>query len=233
MPKMRDVGQDIRNSRNAFVNLVWPAIRDKWFDGAELEPVEGEADSLKYSMDTKAGIDYWSVGDGLVSIASRVQNRAIDYGTFTVRADRNNGTDTELQKRTRENSNDELSPTWMVQAYIDAPWREHDDLGKVWIVESGEVLNAARAKQSDVISWVNNGTLGTHYGENGTGSNQYIGENEDFYYIHWRDYNRYRKIDWLNNPNIQARCANVLIPRVDPKTNQPPENQDTLDGYGD
>lgn len=226
--KVRDVGQDILNSRKAFTQLVWPEISDEWFDGADIEPVEGAADTLKESMDIESGIDYWSVGDGLQSIASRVQNVGADISTFTVRVSRATGAKTELQKRLEEHDSDNLTPTWMIHAYIDAP--ENDN--QKWEVEKGELLNVAKARQKELIKYVKNGSFGSHYEKNGTKHNDWVGENEEFYYVHWYTYNKFRDVEWLSEPKIQP-FAPILTPSFDPANDTPHHNQNQLDGYGD
>jgi len=225
----RSVGSDISNSRRAFVNLVWPQISERWFGGAELEPVEDERDSLKHAMDSISGVDYWTVGDNLQSIASRVQN--CNYSTFTIRMRRNQtGNDTEFQKRKHALDSEGLSPDWVVQAYVDVPV-DTNRRNDTWRVNDGELLNAAIAKEDELIKWVDNGDLGCHYGVNGTGSNNDVGEDEDFYYVHWIDYDRYdRYIKWLNRPRADG-VAPPQHPRFDPISEEPPQNQTKLNAH--
>lgn len=225
----RSVDSDMSNSRRAFEELIWPEINEKWFDGAELEPVEEENDSLKHAMDTVAGVDYWSVGDQLEPIASRVQNQHKDISTFTIRMDRRtpgSGINTEFQKRLQSINNGGLSPKWAIQAYISADKIDRD--GEVfWVLDHANIKNVALAKEDELIEWCDDGSEGQHFGQNGTGNNEYAGENEDFYYVHWRDYSRFRWLDTLKEPSVQV-FAQPFRAKYDPKTKEPVDGQSTL-----
>lgn len=120
---MSNFGDDLRDSRTRFEEIVWPEINGWFGDDPELHRTEDQPGALREDFDRISGVDYWAVeqGAGMVSIASRVQT--YDETTFTVRYSRGTGNDTEYQKRMRQlNSHYEL-PTYTVQAYVDATLR--------------------------------------------------------------------------------------------------------------
>jgi len=229
----RTVETDISNSRRAFEELVWPTISKEWFDGADLEPVEEEDDSLKKAMDTIAGVDYWMVGDSLEPIASRVQNGK-DISTHTVRMSRNtpgSGDDTEFQKRLQTMEKGGLSPKWAIQAYVAVD--EINESGiKHWVIENGKLLNAAMVKEKELIQWCEDGVEGVHFGKNGTGHNADTGEDEDFYYVHWDDYSRFRWFRSIDKVSEQS-FAKPLGTQYDPTTKEPMSGQKGLDEFVD
>lgn len=177
--------RDLGKSAKQFVDIVWPNVTDEWFGGGDVAPVEAVSEEdFADKLDQLAGIDYWVVqsDEGMRGIASRVQSGKYgDMSTFTVRYRRKSGVDTEFQKRKQAIENDYLYPYWTIQAYV----------------QRGKVDNAAVVRTDDLIRYIDRGELDVHYGENGTQTDGAA----RFYYIHWKDLDKYYDVQWLKETN--------------------------------
>jgi len=118
-----DVARDLSWSAKAFVDLVWPMIREH-LGGGELVPAEAVMDErMSKDFDMLAGIDAWQVcrPGGIRGIASRVQKGKKAWNTFTIRYARTTGTETEYSKRMRAIEHSDMGwllPHITVQAYV-------------------------------------------------------------------------------------------------------------------
>lgn len=217
---------DLSNSRRAFENLVWGAVRNEWFDGAELEPVEEENDSLKEAMDQIAGIDYWTVGDTMQSIASRVQNvESVDgcYNSYTVRTARGKSRNTEFQKRLEAARSEGANPDWAVQAYVSCPIKHKAD-EKIWMVdhEDATLVNVAIMPEMQLIKWLDNGESGVHYSVNHP-----KGDTQEFRAAYWLDLAKFNlNIQWLIPPK-RPPDGYCLDPKLPPAEIQATSSQKT------
>jgi hypothetical protein len=114
--------KDLKKSNQAFMSLVWPAIKTMC-GGGEIKPVEMMDELLATDLDILCGIDIWQTikGDGCRGIASRVQFGPKNWGTFTIRKERDSGAVTEYEKRkTAIYSNGRfIYPYLTCQSYID------------------------------------------------------------------------------------------------------------------
>lgn len=117
------VQRDLDDSAEAFINIVWPHIREGC-GGGELKPVETLPGDWPDMFDQLTGIDAWQVvgdGEALRGIASRVQWSDC-AGTTTIRLDRpTTGAMTEWEKNDKAVSNWSrgfLSAFLRVHAYI-------------------------------------------------------------------------------------------------------------------
>ena len=115
--------RDLRNSSRAFLEFVWPQIRDQ-LGGGEVIPVESVTDSaMANQLDQLGGIDVWHVrsASGIRGIGSRVQQTKVPYASFTVRKTRTSGAETEWTKRKRalDSRHGWLYPALVVQAYVE------------------------------------------------------------------------------------------------------------------
>lgn len=138
---------DLQESAKAFWEIVWPKIKG-WFGDAELIPVEEGEGMMAAKLDMFSGIDYWIVktSEGIRGLASRVQ-KDTDYSTFTIRKDRQSGVRTEYAKLKEAIEEDRLYPYWTCQSYV--------------IIESKTFLNSARCRTKDLITFVEQGKMGT------------------------------------------------------------------------
>ena len=117
--------RDLTWSAKAFVDLVWPAVREALGNG-ELVPAEAVMnDRMSRDFDMLASIDGWQVcrPGGIRGIASRVQKLAAaarPYNTFTIRYARTTGAETEFSKRLKAIEQQEgwIYPHFTVQAYV-------------------------------------------------------------------------------------------------------------------
>lgn len=118
-----DVTKDLNDSAQAFRALVWPALEQSVFRGAEMICGEMLGDSAFFGViDRYAGVDAWLIRheQGTVyTIASRVQfvaERA--WPSFTIREERYTGSRTELEKRLVAVKEGAIYPSFTVQAYV-------------------------------------------------------------------------------------------------------------------
>lgn len=80
--------------------------------------VEGINEEVAKVVDRATGIDYLCLYKyGVVGLASRIQE-GNNWATFTVRAERYNGTVTEFEKRTKALEDGYMMPLYTMQAYI-------------------------------------------------------------------------------------------------------------------
>lgn len=119
-----DVLRDLTRSARDFVEIVWPVIAPVC-GGGRLEPVELQHDHrFARDLDVLAGVDAWQVSDGrgIRGIASRVQYGSA-WPSFTIRAARTSGAETELAKRLAALNEDDagwLLPGLSAHAYLEA-----------------------------------------------------------------------------------------------------------------
>jgi hypothetical protein len=129
-----DVRRDLDHSGRAFVEIVWPIIRDlRWLGECDFMSLEEAYKSgLAKILDLYAGFDgLLFYPEGVAGIASRIQPRiGIDgkiakgkfpYDTFTVRNKRDNGAPTELEKRRAaiQSEGKFLYPHLTFQSYLE------------------------------------------------------------------------------------------------------------------
>lgn len=131
---------DLNKSNKAFVEIVWPNIKNLLHDG-EIMPIEIMRDNeVARSLDVLAGIDFWQTieGHGARGIASRVQFGSIDWGTFTIRKSRDSGARTEFDKRKEAIESDMfVYPHVTVHAYVDG-----DNLLSAGIAKTKNIFDA-------------------------------------------------------------------------------------------
>lgn len=112
--------KDNKNSIRAF-----EAIKDNYLP----ELIKGQIINIELSnnevlawLDSYAGIDAVRKDDnGIQGIAWRAQFQNKKWNTFTIRAERETGAATELEKRIEAINNGYFYPTWTIQAYFDNP----------------------------------------------------------------------------------------------------------------
>jgi len=141
--------KDLEESNRAFIDCVWPIIKDVC-GGGGIKPVEMiEDNSLAKDMDLKCGIDIWQTidGKGCRGIASRVQ-WGKNWGTFTVRKRRFSGAKTEYEKRKEAIKNGSyVYPYLTCQAYIEK--------------ETFSLHGGAVARTSDIFKTIERGLYKT------------------------------------------------------------------------
>lgn len=135
-----------RTSR-AFAEIAWPAIAAR-LGGGELLVVEDDPHPIMRALDIQAGIDAIQVlpSGQLRGLATRVQvipEGSKPYDTFSVRLERDSGTETEYVKRLNAMRNNYLRPSLVVHGYI-----------RSW---DGPVLSVAAARMLDVWRMVHEG----------------------------------------------------------------------------
>ena len=94
-------------------------IYQKLYSNCRLYPTENVNEKIASILDTRAGIDVLLDDSKVVKgLASRVQRAFKNWRTFTVRCERESGTDTEYKKRARAFNQNGLYPALTSQAYI-------------------------------------------------------------------------------------------------------------------
>jgi len=179
--------KDLSLSARRFTKVVYPEIRDCWFDGAAVAPVESVSKKqFADELDQLAGVDYWVVKSehGMRGLASRVQTHR-DWSTFTVRHSRPSGVDTELQKRRESINEGYLYPYWTLQAYVP----------------NGSLENVARCQTEDLIEYIDTGKRGEHYTDRSSPSG------EQFFTVHWADFGRRYSIDIYSDIDCRAELG--------------------------
>lgn len=142
--------EDLEDSSIDFREKVAPVLED-WANSRSVS-VEAVTDSdMAEELDQTAGVDSWSIKhDEIVrGVASRVQYLSrlpfdTPPDTFTVRKQRQSGTQTEFEKRLNAIRKGALFPHWTTQAYLDKP--------------RGELLSLARVRTKDLIEHINGGS---------------------------------------------------------------------------
>lgn len=119
---------DLTWSQQAFIDLVWPCIKDL-LGGGQLKSVELYTEKgFAKELDTLAGVDAWQIVNeyGIRPLAQRTQkikDGYRPYNTFSIREKRQSGAITELEKLTRaiitESNRGFLHPAITCQAYVD------------------------------------------------------------------------------------------------------------------
>ena len=138
---MREWRSDLERSRQAFVQIVWPAVSH--FCGCgELVQLEGSPHRTDRDLDTLAGIDAYQrrTDKGMRGIASRVQmDPGGAWNTFTVRLRRDSGATTEYEKRLSavRDCGGWLYAHLTVQAYLSP--------------DGGTLLSAAVVRTADIM----------------------------------------------------------------------------------
>jgi len=137
----------LNDSNKAFINLVWPVIKNIC-GGGEIKPVEIISDNdIAKDLDVLCGIDIWQkISDkGVRGIASRVQFTNKQWNTFTVRKYRKSGYKTEYQKRLEAiNSNGKyIYPYLTCQAYVS--------------LDQSHLLSCGVARTKDIFHEVESG----------------------------------------------------------------------------
>jgi len=142
---MQSFQQDLTSSAEAFMRVVWPAIKGR-LGGGEIVPVESVADKgMATMLDQRSGIDAWhlSTDKQVRGIASRVQ-WGTPWDTFTVRYSRDSGAKTEYEKRKNDinSSSGWLYPHLTVQAFIAGKKSECGPLLSVGIIKTRSLIDA-------------------------------------------------------------------------------------------
>ncbi len=151
-----EVAKDLSRSAKAFLEIVWPVIRDS-VGGGELVPVESvTAEGFTKELDQLAGIDAWQIirADGIMrGIASRVQwVKSNPYNSFTIRKSRTSGAITEYEKRLlamKKRRLGALFPGVTVQAYLEE--------------QTDKLLSVAHINTYDLFHFVYYGKPGFDY----------------------------------------------------------------------
>lgn len=153
---MNNWQNDLTQSAQAFVSIVWPAMVDRRMvsPGELISLEQAQKTPLANLLDVYAGFDALQVYEGRLirGIASRIQTldrtpakyqADFPYNTFTVRASRDSGVKTELEKRREAiTSNAWLYPHLTVQAYLET--------------FDGDWMSIAVIKTADLIHIIDN-----------------------------------------------------------------------------
>lgn len=126
-----------------YKTFIEPILKKLWH-GCEWFSNEAKNDDIvASSLDTYSGIDVWRINpkDKTVKgVASRIQRSDICWATFTVRHERESGSETEYSKRLRAIKNGEIYPNLTYQAYIS--------------VDGEKFLGLAIARTADIFSFI-------------------------------------------------------------------------------
>lgn len=169
------VKRDLGDSAFDFVRAVWPVIGG-WCGGGEIVPTEASDDpSMTELFDRHAGIDAWQVvgsRSAMRGIASRVQYAPHTYASFTIRASRSTGAETELEKRLaamQDRTAGWLFPSITAQAYLSER-------------RTGVVLGAAVVYTAELYRFILDGREGVEYERRTTAS-----DGNEFVAVYWSD----------------------------------------------
>jgi|GEM_PF-1046486 len=173
---MRTFEEDMEWSESILHNEVWPAI--KRCVGGEMVSVEAEKTSLARRLDISAGIDALIQYErGIKSLASRIQRTSPKkpFATFTIRAKRRSGADTEFAKRVRAIFHgDGMYPAYTLHAYVS---------------EDERFLSAAIIKTEQLYRYIYSPNSIVNY------EDKY---DEHFLYIYWDHIG-----EWIRSEKIQ------------------------------
>lgn len=169
-----DVQRDLSRSTKDFQRLIWPLLSQQIGSG-ELVAVESIADvGFAREFDMMAGIDFWQIVRDrslMRGIGSRVQWVDRAWNTFTIRDDRDSGTETEWLKRLRAILNEDedyLLPALTVHGYVtDEPM--------------GRLLSVGACYTRQLLWFIVNGKEGVDYGRRRT-------DNAWFRFVDWRHF---------------------------------------------
>ena len=135
---MSEWQQDNIDSAHDFKRVVWDVIKTQC-GGGVLHSCENNVSKVAELLDVNCGIDYLQeLSCGLRGIAVRIQwVDLVGYDTFTIRASRPSGSETEMNKRLQFDRGT-IKPYLTVQAYIKKP-RGVGDLVKVFVCKTSEL----------------------------------------------------------------------------------------------
>jgi hypothetical protein len=143
---MSEWQQDNIDSAHDFKRVVWDVIKTQC-GGGVLHSCENNVSKVAELLDVSCGIDYLQeLSCGLRGIAVRIQWVDLeDYDTFTIRASRPSGSETEMNKRLQDDRGC-IKPYLTVQAYIKKP-RGVGDLVKVFVCKTSELYASVKAEK--------------------------------------------------------------------------------------
>lgn len=125
------------------LNKIKNIITENLISGT-IHTIEQSDNEILMKLDIKSGIDFIvEKEEGLQGIASRVQwGKAWD--TFTIRAVRCTGSETELSKRLRQIDGGYFYPAYTMQAYFDN--RESNNLLSIGVVKTKDLYTLLKNK---------------------------------------------------------------------------------------
>jgi hypothetical protein len=135
-------GKDLKDSVRALEKIKDGPLK-KLISG-KIHTIESKKDSVLIMLDMKSGIDYIREDEtGLQGIAARCQwcGNKKPFNSFTVRASRHTGSETEFNKRRKQIADGYFYPTFTMQAYFDN--REENNL-----------LSAAMTRTLDLYNFI-------------------------------------------------------------------------------
>ena len=143
---MSEWQQDNTDSAHDFNRVVWAVIKEQC-GGGVLHSCENRSSEIAKLLDVSCGIDYLQeLPDdlGLRGIAVRIQwVDLVGYDTFTIRARRPSGADTEMKKRLKADRGC-VQPYLTVHAYIKKP-KGVGDLVQVFVCKTAELYACVEA----------------------------------------------------------------------------------------
>jgi hypothetical protein len=143
---MHTFEEQLQRSHERFVNAVWPELKDRWFRGGELLPVQMEPGETMRSLDANAGLDFLvkEPEGNLIGISARVQEVG-PYDNFTIGI-------TELERRRAAMQRlGAVRPQSFVQAYV---------------TRDGRFQYAVRALADDIVRYIDSHPTGVWHKQN-------------------------------------------------------------------
>lgn len=169
---------DLSDSIKAF-NSIRETILPKLISG-KIYDIESSEDEVLLKFDTISGIDYIRENNiGLQGIAARAQ-WGNAWNTFTIRSERYNGTETELNKRLNQIKHGYFYPAFTLQAYFDS--RMENNLLSIAVIKTIDLYNLYKN---------HNYLFKKNCSDN------------DFVYIEWDKISEYIK-EYHNNPTFNT-----------------------------
>jgi hypothetical protein len=135
---------DLSDSVKA-LSTIKDTVLPKLISG-KIHCIENSDNEVLLLLDRMSGIDYVREDKhGLQGIAARVQ-WGNNWDTFTIRAKRNSGSKTELEKRLDQIENGYFYPEYTLQAYFDN--RENNNLLSIAIIKTKDLYNLYKENPS-------------------------------------------------------------------------------------
>lgn len=176
----------LKNATQDFNRHVKPILSALWKD-CQIFSCEDQQDPLLRALDNYAGIDYLILRENqqrIIGLASRVQ-RGFNFQTFTIRAARESGTKTELEKRLNAITGGALFPTLTLQAYLST--------------DGEELLQMALVSTIDLFDFIQKfPSQSKHTGENQHGQASFI-------VVKWDDFKRKYTLMTIK-PEVEPNC---------------------------
>ncbi len=188
----KDFIKNLSDSAYDTRRLILPKIKElEWLKGefTQMEvSVDKDFKKLAHDFDSLSGIDIWQVENksGIIGIANRIQWTDKNWASFTIRAKRESGYETEYQKRVRalKSNGKYIYPYITIQSYIEEPRRE------------GKLISMGMGFTKDIIIMIKKGKYKIRINPI---------DKTEFYAVFWKEMEEcsFKVIIWSNDEKIK------------------------------